>query len=419
MKTVVENINDVEKLIKVTLEWDEVKEDYDKICQKLRKKLKIDGFRPGKVPMKLAKKHLEAQIQYEFINEIVEKTFENAAKNENVKDHIGSSLEDVNFEENEPFTYSVKIEVDPEFELPDYKKGFSVKRKQYIVSDDDVENYLESVKKERVEIEKVDSEIEKGHFVVCDLEAEGKDKEENVQWEVGVEPLTEKAEKEFIGKKAGDSFETELTIKEKTDTYKVTIKSVQKHVFPEITDEWVKKNLETVESLDAWKKQIKEAIEKELNNRTQQEFETNIKNWFKENMDITVPRARVESYLDGMVKQFNYQQGGASNIAPADIKKFYEPQAEESVRWFLIEEKIKEDEGIAVTSEDFDKKIEELLSQYPEEQRDQFKEIYNNDNYKSQLELQIFSEKIMDHVKEYVKEDVEKLKASDITSAQK
>jgi len=82
----------------------------------------------------------------------------------------------------------------------------------------------------------------------------------------------------------------------------------------------------------------------------------------------------------------------------------------------LIEDKIKVEEGIAVTSEDFHAKIEEIVSQYPEEQKQQFKDIYNQDNYKKQMELQILSEKIFEHVKSFVKEDIEEIKASELTN---
>jgi trigger factor len=415
MKTVLENINDVEKKLTVTYEWDEVKDDYDKLVRKLRKSLKLDGFRPGKVPLALAKRHLGPRIQYDFINQMIEKTFEDAVKNEGLQDHVGSSLEDVKFEENEPFVYEIKLEVDPEIELPAYKDGFEVKKKEYIIEDADVEKYLESVKKERAEVEKVDGEIEPGHFVTCDLvKTEDDSKQEDVQWQVGEKPLDGDLEKEFVGKKAGDELTAEIIIDDKPAEYKVTIKNVQKHTYPDINDEWVKENLETVESLEEWKKQIKESMVKELKDRAKYEYEQNIKNWFKENTDIPLPEARVEKYLEGMVKQFNYQQGGQSKIDPEEIKKFYRPQAEESVRWFLIEEKIKEEEGISVTSEDYDAKVDEMLQQYPEDQREQFRSIYNQDNYKQQLELQILSEKIFDHIKEFVKEDVEEIKTSEL-----
>ena len=416
MKTVLENVNDVEKLLKVTFEWDEVKNDYDKIVNKLRKSLKLDGFRPGKVPMKLAKRHLGPRSQYDFINKVIEKTFEDAVKNEDVKDYVGSALQDVKFEENEPFEYHIKLEVDPEITLPNYKDGLTVKKKEYIIEDDDVENYMDSVKKERAEVEKIDGEIESGHFVTVDAKKEADDEtQKDLKWQVGEEPLVGDAEKEIIGKKAGDELTLELKLgDEEPEKYTLTIKNIEKYNFPEINDEWVQENLETVDSVEAWKNQIKDSMKTEIEDRAKQEYEQNIRKWFYDNMEISLPQARVENYLEGMVKQFNYQQGGQSNIDPEEVKKIYRPQAEESVRWFLIEEKIKEEEGLDVTSEDYDAKVDEMLQQYPEEQREQFKNIYNQDNYKQQLEMQILSEKVFDHIKEFVNEDVEEIKTSEL-----
>ncbi len=416
MKTVLENVSDVEKLLKVTFEWDEVKNDYEKIVNELRKNLKLDGFRPGKVPVKLAKRHLGPRIQYDFINKVIEKTFEDAVKDAGIKDYVGSALQDVKFEENEPFEYHIKLEVDPEITLPDYKEGFTAQKKEYVIEDDDVEKYMDSVKKERAEVEKIEAPIESGHFVTVDMEKEdGKEKKEDVKLQVGEEPLIGEAEKAILGKEAGDELTLELKLGE-TDaqTYKLTIKSVEKYNFPEINDEWVKENLETVDTLEEWKNQIKDSMKKELESRAKQEYEQNIRQWFYDNMEISLPQARVENYLEGMVKQFNYQQGGQSNIDPEEIKKIYRPQAEESVRWFLIEEKIKEEEGLDVTSDDYNAKVDEMLQQYPEDQREQFRSIYDQDNYKQQLEMQILSEKVFEHIKSFVNEDIEEIKTSEL-----
>ncbi|MBN2279271.1 MAG: trigger factor [Candidatus Marinimicrobia bacterium] len=415
MKTELEKINDVERLLKVTFEWNEVQGDYEQLVMNLRKNFKLDGFRPGKVPVSIAKKHLAARIQYEFINTMIEKTFDEAVKDTGILDYIGSSLEDVSFEENKPLTYDIKIEVDPEIVLPDYKKGLSVQKKEYIIEERDIQQYIDAVIKERAEIEKVSGTIESGYFVTVDLVNDQGSRQEDIKWEVGTTPLDGDVEKAFIGKKAGDEFKVVLTIKNKSSENTVFIKNVEKHLYPEINDEWVKTNLETVDTLEAWKKQIYDSIAKEMGDRAKYEFEQNIKNWFRDNIKVTLPKARIENYLENMVTQFNYQRGGKSNINPADIKHFYRPQAEESVRWFLIEEKIKEDEGLDVTSEDFEAKIDEMLALYPEDQKDSFRNIYKQENYRKQLELQILSEKIFAHINEFVKVEIEKVKLSDLT----
>ncbi len=217
MKTVLENINDVEKLVKVSFEWNEVKDDYIKLCNKLRKDFRLDGFRPGKVPMSLAKKHLAPRIEYEFVNSVIEKTFEEAIKSEGIKDYIDSSLQDMNFEENKDFTYDIKIEVDPEISLPKYKDGFTIKKKIHVIEDNDVEKYLESVKKERAEIINIDGKVENGHFVTCDLMKDGEETtQEDVQWQVGEKPLAGDAEKAILDLNNGDKFSTELMIDDNT-----------------------------------------------------------------------------------------------------------------------------------------------------------------------------------------------------------
>jgi len=417
----IEKVNSVEKTVKVILAWENVSDDYDKIVKKLRKNLKLSGFRPGKVPMGLAKRHLAPNIQYEFVNKIIEKTFQNVLEEKNMTEYVDSSLENVVFKEGEPFEYTIKLEVDPQITLPDYKSDMKLTRKKYIVSDDDIELYMDEIKKEKAEVLMVDGAVEEGFFINCNLEKLDDDgnliegeKIEGRLYEVGVKPLDDKNAELLIGKNVNDVIKINLELEAgQPSDYNVTIIGIEEHKLPEINDEWVKTNLTSVDSLEAWKKQVSSSMQKDLETRAKQEFDGSIQDWFLNNMEFEVPKSRISHYLDGMVNNFKTQSGNMK-VDENEIRKYYEPQAEKSVKWFMIEGKIKDDEGIAITSEDFDKKVEELVSSYPEDQREQFVNIYKQDAYKQQIEMQLISDKIMEHILENAQIDTEEIKSSDL-----
>jgi trigger factor len=108
----------------------------------MRKGLKIDGFRKGKVPEGLAKRILKPNVMLKFSNQVIDKTHLEAVKVAGVEEYLDMHVVDLDFDENQPFNYTIKIEVDPEISLPDYKKGYKVTRNEYIVDPETIEHYI-------------------------------------------------------------------------------------------------------------------------------------------------------------------------------------------------------------------------------------------------------------------------------------
>lgn len=422
MNVDVKEISAVKQEITAKFEWDEVKDIYNNTLREIKNNFQMNGFRPGKVPTNLVKKQAGPKIKYQTLNKIFREYNEDVFKEAgvNMEELLDYSITDVEFEENQPFSYKIEVEKDPEVEVFDYKEGFNLKKIEYKVDDEDVDLYIDEMKEQQAQAKIVDDGAEMGHYVKCDLQVIDENgvplignKIEDQTIQLGDGPFKEPGISNLIGAKEGDQPEIFIVTDEGKVYYKVTVKDVEEHIIPEIDDEWVEENLETVDTVEEWKSQIKDMLKQNWNNHSKQEFEAKIKDYFIDQVDIEVPEARVKYYLEQLIKDAK-NRSQQQEIDEEAIKQNKREEARQNVKWHLISEKIKNEEEIQATDEEIKEKLEEMVQQYPDESRDQIINYYrNNDELKRNLELQIEEEKIMDHIKEFVELDKKVISTSE------
>ncbi len=413
----------VSHLLKVQFDWDEVAETYEKVAQKLRKNLKLDGFRPGKVPLSIAKRHLAPNIQYEFINQVVNDSYKKALEEKGITEIVDSKVSDIDFKEGKPFQYELTIEVDPEFKLSDYKKGFPVTKKKYILDKEDIDRYLEEIRANQAEVREVTGGAQIGHYVIGDLQEVdekgipiiGK-KVEDRMIKLGEGVFKKPYISNLLGAQAGDEVIVTLEPeKEKKVAYKIKVKRVEEHQLPEIDDQWVRENLESVDSLKEWRQQLAATMQKEWDQHAEKEINDSIKTYFIDNHEFEVPDARIELYLDRVVEDLKRRaEQQQQTIDEQKIRAQYRSKAERDIRWFLIEDKLRSQEKIEASSAEIQAKAEELINQYPDDQREAVKNLYRYPEAKSNLKYQLLEEKVLDHLKEYANIKTKKVRTKEL-----
>ena len=130
MKTVVTDVQSWKKRIEVEVDYQEVRPYLDKAIRKYQKKISLDGFRKGKVPLSIIKKRFGDAIQAEISEELIQIFFKKAVEEEDLAIVAPGSVEDVTFEENLPFRFIVEVEVEPEITVSNYKILFSTNQSQ-------------------------------------------------------------------------------------------------------------------------------------------------------------------------------------------------------------------------------------------------------------------------------------------------
>ena len=411
MKAELINSTPIEKTVKVVVDWDEIADDYIAVFNDLRRDLKIDGFRKGKVPESLAKRLLKPQIFVNFTNQIIEKTHKQALKDVGMDDYLDLHITDLDFDENTPFNYTIKVEYDPEITLPDYKKGIKIQQKEYIVDPETVDRYIEDFLENQAEVQEVFDGAQDGDFLVADLQALdeggipliGKRLPDRLI-KVGEGIFGDKEAGNFKGAKAGDS--VNLNVKSSSGKmlkYLVDVKRVEKHTLPELTDELVKSQVEDVQTVAEFRQRITENLQYKWNQRAQEELEQALADYFIENTKFDIPPYRINSYLDSLIEKMK-ENSQNKPIDEAKIREEYLPIAEKNIRWYLIQQAVRKQEDIKVSEDEIQTEIDKILQFVPEEQKEFAEQFYQKPRNRLEIRVNLEDRKIREHIHQFIKE---------------
>jgi len=410
MKAELINSGAIEKTVKVSIGWDEIAEEYQQVFANLRKDLKIDGFRKGKVPEGLAKRMLKPNVMLKFSNQVIDNTHQEALKAAGVGEFLDMHVVDLDFDENQPFNYTIKIEVDPEISLPDYKKGFKVTRKEYIVDPETIDHYIDDFLESQAEVQEVSEGAEDGHFIVGDLQALDENGIPQIgkrlpdrMIKVGEGIFGDKKAGDFIGARAGDH--VNLNLKSSTGEplrYVVEVKRVEKHTLPELTDELVKGQMKDVATAAEFRQKITENLEHKWEHQADDEFDHVITDYFVDNTKFDIPPYRLNFYMERIIENLKNSSKNKS-IDETKVREEYKLMAEKNIRWYLIQKAIIIQEKIAVSDEEVQAAIDKMLENYPEEQKEQAANYYRQAKNKMDVRMDLLDHKVLEHVKEFAK----------------
>ena len=410
MKVTVTEISDIERKIRVDMDWSEVIDQYNTTLQKLRRGLKIDGFRPGKVPTDVAKRMLGPRLNYDFTNAVIEKSYQDVLKDNNIQKFVDLNISAVDFTDGQDFYYEMAVENDPEVSLPEYHKGFQVKKTVYVVDKVDVDLYLEDVREHHAEVREVSDGAQTGHYMICNIQETDAEaiplvgkKINDRMLKIGEGIFGEPGSEALLGAKSGDTVQISLKPKKGDKiNYSVEVKRVEEHILPELTDDFIKNNYEKYETLKAFREDVKKSIQAEWDDRAEKEYLRRITDYFVDNISFAVPESRVKRFLDNVVEDMR-SRNNEQELDEQKIREQYRTIAEREIRWYLIQEAITAAEKIMVEKEEIDRKITEMAEKYPEENRKAVLDYYRKTENRSHLENDLLEHKIFDHLKKYVK----------------
>lgn len=384
----------------------------EKTFQKLAKKIKVDGFREGQVPEKVARQKISQQsIMMEAIDEVA-----NDALQEGIKQHdlwiIARPELGVEAISEEEVTLTFKVTVKPEVKLGEYK-GLDIKKGTAEVTDEDINQQLEALQKRFAEqVVKVDGTVENGDTAVIDFEGfkdgeafEG-GKGENYPLEIGSGSFIPGFEEQLVGMKADEEKEIEVTFPEnygvedlagKPATFKVKVHEIKERKLPEINDDLIKDaEIENVETVDQFKAYAKENLLKQKEAQVENQFENDILTKLVENSEVEIPEVMITDEANMMVNEFGQRlasQGIALDqylqMMGTDLETFrkqFEPEAKAKCEVRLVLDKIAEVENVEVTDKDIEVEYENIANRYQMEV-DKVKELIQKEALSYDLRL--------------------------------
>ena len=243
-------INSYEKEIMINLNWNEIEKDFEKAIRKFSKRIKLPGFRPGKIPRKVLMNQFQSAIEADFIESSLNNYYLQALKEKEMVPVNMGSVSDVDFDHGGHFKFKGTFEVEPQIKLPRMKKNLlKVEKTIYVCDDEDINLAIEEVRNGHAQVKTIEDGAQSGDFVVCDFQEIdtsgvpiiGK-KLETRYVKVGQPPFDNENEKKLLGIKPKDSVKVMVPIDENNNlsNFELLVKNVERQILPELNDDFVK-----------------------------------------------------------------------------------------------------------------------------------------------------------------------------------
>lgn len=418
MQVTSEAVSGIARRLNVSVPTSRVNEQFEARLKRTAKTAKINGFRPGKVPLNVVRREYGAGIYQEVVNDVIRDTVFEAIQQEKIN-AVGMPNIDKVENKDDALVYEATVEVYPEVEVSAFD-ALEVERKSSEVNDKDVDQMIENLQKQRAAWAETKGMAKKDMQVTFDFEGtvDGEKFEggtaEDFKLVLGSGRMIPGFEDGIVGMKKGEEKVIDVTFPEdyqaenlagKAAQFKITVKLVEKQKLPEIDAEFLKIfGLTEEEGVEKLKADVRKNMDREVKNGLRNQVKSATFDALVAANEVEVPESMLAQEIDRqrqqMIQQFTQQFGaqGAqafdSSMLPDDL---FKEQAEKAVKLGVLVSKVLADSKIEVDSARVEAYINDMASSYedPTEVIEYFK---NDKQQRAQIEAVVLEDQIVDHI---------------------
>jgi trigger factor len=372
MQVSVETTNGLGRRMTVQIPADQIDQQVESKLKQLARSVRLDGFRPGKVPMGVVKKRYETQVRQETAGELIASSYEEALQQENLKPAGDPNIEQTRNQAGQELEYVAVFEVYPDVEPPQLS-DITLKRMVAEVANSDVDNMIEKLRKQRVTWTKAERESVEGDRLEIDFEGtvDGQpftgNAGQKVPLELGSGAMIPGFEEQLVGASAGDRKTIEVTfpadyasgeVAGKMAKFDVTVNAVAEAELPEVNDEFARTFGIVDGGMDKLRHEIRSNMERELAAGIKSKIKQQVFDALLEKADLDIPASLLDSEIDALLKR---EEGGAE--AGSDRSRF-EAEARRRVSLGLLIAEIIQRDQLQVDPERVRETIENLAQSY-------------------------------------------------------
>ena len=412
MKIDINNINDYTQEMKLDIPWETLEPDFNITLKKFSKKVKLPGFRPGKIPRDRLMQQFQPNIEAQFMDDNIYKYYLTALQQKEIVPVNQAEISDVHFHFGEHFSFTAKFEVEPDFKLPRFKKNmFQVQQNKFIPDDQDINDAIDQLRRSHARIETVEDGAKEKDFILCDLQKLddsgvaiiGK-KFEKQMLKVGDGSFTDNQKEQLIGLKPGDSVRIALPDNEDktiTNPYQLKVAKVERENLPAVDDDFLKLINPELGSVDDLRADVLKKINENFEERARQSFERELSDALIEIVGVDTPPSMVENYLNNILEDVKKQNNGEP-IEEEKVLETYRPSAERNLKWYLIRKKVISQEQMNIERKDIDVEIENLVSRSPNSEKE-IRRFYKKPSNRQRIEDDMVEKKILEYLNQFAK----------------
>jgi trigger factor len=413
MEVSVETTESLERRMTVAIPAENVETEVSKRLNDLRGKVKMNGFRPGKVPLSVVKSQFGGQVMQEVVSELVSSSYGEAITEQKLRPAGSPSIEPRTMPPEGPLEYIATFEVYPEVTLSPAGE-LQITRVSADIVDADIDKVIEKLREQQIEWHEVDRAAAEGDKVVIDFEGKLENGNEfsgnsatDAEIVLGEGRLIKGFEEQLQGASSGDNktvtvtFPDDYASKElagQTANFDVSVKAVKGSQLPEINEEFIKAYGVEDGSEASFRRQVGERLEKERDDAARGKTKGAVMDALLAANTLELPKSLLTSEIQGLKQRMmeNIQGGGSSALGdlPDDI---FKDDASRRVSLGLLLSEIVKQHDIQADGEAVRAYIEKAAADYehPEQVVNWY---YEDDSRLTEVEMVVIEDKVVDWV---------------------
>ena len=383
MAVTVETLEKLERKITLTLPVGAIQSEVDSRLKKLARTVKMDGFRPGKVPMNVVAQRYGYSVHHEVMNDKVGEAFASAANEAKLRVAGQPRITENEVSAAGEVAFDAIFEVYPEVKISDLS-GVEVERLATEVTEAAIDKTLEILRKQRRTFGQraQDAAAEVGDRVTVDFEGKidgepfSGGKAEDFQFIVGDGQMLKEFEEAVRGMKAGESKTFPLSfpadyhgkdVAGQAADFMVTLKKVEAANLPEVNDALAKSLGIAEPSVESLRADIRKNLEREVKFRLQSRNKQSAMDALVTKAELELPKSSVQAELNRLLEgaRAELKQRGMKDADKAAIPEdIFRPQAERRVRLGLVVAELVRANDLRAKPEQLKAHVEELAASY-------------------------------------------------------
>jgi len=414
MQVSIESLEGLQRKLTVQVPSEKIATAIEQKLQKISKTVKMDGFRPGKVPAKVVKQAYGAQVRQEVIGEVIETSYRDALMQEKLRPAgMPEILPLSEADDKDGIAYTATFEVYPEITSIELA-SMQVEKPVATVSPEDLEKMISKLVEQRREWVEVERASSTGDQVICDFEGniEGEafkgGSSKDMAVEIGAGKMLKEFEDGLTGMSKGERKTIDVHFPEdyhgkdvagKTAQFELSVSKVSEAKIPELNEELIKSFGVEDGDLETFKQDIKQNMEKEL----AQKLRTSLKNKVMAELisknEVLAPKAMVDDEIKNLKAQMAQNMGQDSskmdmNSFPDDL---FQEEAAKRVKLGLLVGELIRIEGIQLDQGRLNTALQEMAASYEDPQ--QVIQYYTqNKEARANLEGMVLEDQVVDYI---------------------
>ena len=411
MKIKVKKTNEYTRELEIDIPWSELESDFNTTIKKFSKKVKMPGFRAGKIPMDRLMQRFQANIEAEFMENNFQKYYLMAVQQEELLPVNKAEISDVHFHMNEHFSFKAVFEIEPEMIIPKLKRNsLSIQKTIYIHDEHDIEDAIMQLRKSHATIAMVEDGAIEGDYLICTLQKLDESgvpiigkKFEKQYLRVGKGSFTDNQKEKLIGLKPGDSTRVILPVNQEGENadYELTVDNVEREILPEVNEEFLKRINPDLDSIDALTSDVEKKIKANFEERSRTAYERDLSDALIDLAGPSFAPSMVENYLAKLIEDVKKQNKGEP-MDDEKVREHYTPVAERNVKWYSLRNKLIETQDITASKENVEAEIEKLVERTPQSEKE-IRKFYKKPSNRKRVEDDLVEKKILDYLEQFAK----------------